>query len=108
MAVLVDLFAPEEQPVIMQRVLEDSSLVQTSLYFSFYVHRAMVKAGLGDRYLERMQLWQKMLDLGFTTFPEHPGLGARIRFLIFSPPWPDFNPERRDSRPSGLRRIWDR
>ena len=54
----------------MQRVAQDSSLVQSSAYFSFYLLRAMKQAGLGDEYVTRLAPWHQMIAEGFTTFPE--------------------------------------
>jgi hypothetical protein len=41
-----------------------------SVYFRFYVARAMDHAGLDDLYLESLGPWRRMLDLGLTTFAE--------------------------------------
>ncbi|NWF83183.1 MAG: alpha-L-rhamnosidase N-terminal domain-containing protein [Bryobacteraceae bacterium] len=47
-----------------------SELDPCSVYFRFYLDRAMAKAGLGDRYLERLGTWQFMLSEGLTTWAE--------------------------------------
>ena len=41
-----------------------------SIYFKYYVHQAVIRAGLGDRYLELLGEWRRMLDLGLTTWAE--------------------------------------
>ena len=56
----------------MERVLADTTLTPASFYFSFYVLEALRKAGLGDRYIERLAPWQVMLKLGLTSAPENP------------------------------------
>lgn len=43
-----------------------------SYYFRFYVARAMVHAGLGDRYLDTLGPWKEMLAEGLTTWAEMP------------------------------------
>jgi len=72
MAVLTDSVAPGEQPALMERVLGDASLTQSTYYFSYYQLEALWKAGLGDRYVEQLAPWRGMLELGLTTVPETP------------------------------------
>jgi len=72
LAVLVDAVPIAEQPAVMERVLADTTLTQASYYFSFYLLEALRKAGLGDRYIERLAPWQTMLRLGLTSTPENP------------------------------------
>lgn len=55
---------------LMQRVEADKTLSRCSVYFRYYLDRAMVKAGLGDRYLERLGTWEFMLKEGLTTWAE--------------------------------------
>ena len=72
LAVLVDAVPQGEQRAVMERVLSDTALVQASYYFRFYVDEALQKAGLGSRYLERLEPWREMLRMGLTTTPENP------------------------------------
>jgi len=75
-AVLTDTFHPDEQPKMMEKVLSDESLIQTTLYFKFYLFRALKKVGMGDEVFDLMGNWAYFLDNGLTTFPEH-GLNSR-------------------------------
>jgi alpha-L-rhamnosidase len=72
LAVLADAVPIAAQRGLMERVLADTTLTQASYYFSFYVLEALRKAGLGDRYIERLTPWQAMLKLGLTSAPENP------------------------------------
>ncbi|HET9481094.1 MAG TPA: family 78 glycoside hydrolase catalytic domain [Candidatus Polarisedimenticolia bacterium] len=72
MAVLADAVAPADQAALMERVLSDATLTQSTYYFSYYQLEALRKAGLGDRYVEQLAPWRDMLDLGLTTVPETP------------------------------------
>jgi alpha-L-rhamnosidase len=72
MAVLTDAVAPAEQAALMERVLSDASLTQSTYYFSYYQLEALRKAGLGDRYVDQLAPWRGMLALGLTTVPETP------------------------------------
>ena len=72
LAVLAGAVPDAEQQVLMEKVLADTSLIQASYYFRFYVDEAMRKAGLADRYVERLAPWREMIRMGLTTTPENP------------------------------------
>jgi alpha-L-rhamnosidase len=55
---------------LAERMLADADLAPASIYFKYYVHRAVIVAGLGDRYLDLLGEWRRMLDLGLTTWAE--------------------------------------
>ncbi|MEA3461494.1 MAG: DUF3520 domain-containing protein, partial [Bacteroidota bacterium] len=54
------------------RILNDEDLVQTTLYFKFYLIQAMKEAGLADNYLGILDEWKEMISMGLTTFAETP------------------------------------
>ncbi len=68
--ILTDTFDKKVQPSIMQRILDDKSLIQATIYFRFYLFRALQKTKMGKRYFELLQPWKTMLDNGMTTFGE--------------------------------------
>lgn len=68
--VLTDTFKPEVQQSVMTNLLNDDSLIQSTIYFKFYLFRALQKAGLGDLYLRMLGPWKTMIDNGMTTFGE--------------------------------------
>ena len=72
MAVLTDAVAPGDQAALMEHVLSDTTLTQSTYYFSYYQLEALRKAGLGERYVEQLAPWRGMLALGLTTVPENP------------------------------------
>jgi hypothetical protein len=72
LAILTDAVPVAEQRALMERVLADSTLIPASYYFSWYVHEALRKVGLGDRYIEQLAPWRGMLALGLTSAPEKP------------------------------------
>ena len=72
LAILTDALPPAEQRALMERVLADSTLIPASYYFSWYVHEALRKVGLADRYIEQLAPWRTMLALGLTSAPEKP------------------------------------
>jgi alpha-L-rhamnosidase len=77
-AVLSDVIPKAEQQAVLQRILESGphtqgdslKLVKASLFYRFYLARALDHAGMGDRYLELLQPWREMLEKGLTTTPE--------------------------------------
>jgi len=70
--VLTDVFSEDRKEAVMERVLADTSLTGATYYFTFYLHRAMKEAGLGDRYVEVLDPWREMLSWNLTTFAEEP------------------------------------
>ena len=54
----------------MEKILAEPDLIQATIYFKYYLFRALQKSGLGDRYLELLDPWEKMLASGMTTFGE--------------------------------------
>jgi hypothetical protein len=43
-----------------------------SLYFRFYLARAVEASGAGDDYVSLLEPWRRLLAFGLTTWPEHP------------------------------------
>lgn len=72
LAVLNGLVSGPAAAELMERTLQDSSLVQCSTYFRFYLLRALKQAGRGDEYLAQLGPWRTMLERGLTTFAEKP------------------------------------
>ncbi len=69
-AILTDCVPSSSQKVLMEKLMANPTLTQTSLYYRFYFTRALKKAGLGNLYVSNLQPWQEMLGLGLSTFPE--------------------------------------
>ncbi len=76
LAISANMFDEQTQSLVAERIMTDSSLIQATLYFNFYVFQALKKAGYGDEVIDQMDKWQLFLDNGFTTFPEH-GIESR-------------------------------
>jgi alpha-L-rhamnosidase len=72
MAVLTGIVATEQAKALMQNIVADTSIVQCTVYYRFYLNQAMKKAGLGDAYIEMLTPWKNMLKIGLTTFAEKP------------------------------------
>jgi hypothetical protein len=48
-----------------------------SVYFRFYLSRALEALGEGDRYLPELEPWREMLEVGLSTFAEIPSVAVR-------------------------------
>ena len=70
MAILTDAIPQEEQKGIMQKILDDKSLIQTTIYYKFYLFNALHKVGMGNLYTGLLENWTNQLDQGLTTFAE--------------------------------------
>jgi hypothetical protein len=55
---------------VAERMLNDTSISKASVYFKYYLHLAMRKAGLGDKYLQMLDKWKENLAMGMTTWAE--------------------------------------
>ena len=62
----------EEATRVMERTLNDSSLIQATIYFRYYVHQALKVASMGDHLLDNLQIWRDQMALGLTTWAEMP------------------------------------
>jgi len=58
LAILTGIHKDQESANIFGRILADKDLIQTTLYFKFYMIEAMKEAGLADAYLSNLESWQ--------------------------------------------------
>ena len=70
LAILTDVVNKEEATLIAKKLLTEKSLAPASVYFKFYLHQALVKAGLGDDYLNWLDIWHENINMGLTTWGE--------------------------------------
>jgi alpha-L-rhamnosidase len=79
MGVLTDVVPADRQGAVMRAVLAHTPAAPVpspgefspaSVYFRFYVARALDHAGLDDLYLDSLGPWRGMLDIGLSTFAE--------------------------------------
>ncbi len=70
LGILTDTFKEDIQPTVMQKVLDDKTLFQATIYFKFYTFRALQKVGLGDKYFDLLGSWEGMIANGMTTYGE--------------------------------------
>ncbi|QCR24693.1 alpha-L-rhamnosidase C-terminal domain-containing protein [Pontibacter sp. SGAir0037] len=77
MAILTDAVPAAQQAALMQQLLSDKSLTQCTIYYKFYLMRALKKTGMGNLYTDNLGTWKAMLAQGLTTFPEEDSPGTR-------------------------------
>jgi hypothetical protein len=70
LALLAHLVPPTQGRSIFEKMIADSTLAPASIYFRAYTNAALREVGLGDRYLEMLDPWRKMLNIGLTTWAE--------------------------------------
>jgi hypothetical protein len=91
LAVLYDVADREEARGILDRIVTPdggidppAGITPVSYYFAWYLARAQVHAGLGDRYYGLLGTWRGLLAMNYTTWPEErdisrPGALASTR-----------------------------
>jgi len=70
LAILTGIVNGAEANAIGKRMLSDTSLAPASIYFKYYLHQALVKAGLGNDYLNWLDQWRENIHMGMTTWAE--------------------------------------
>lgn len=55
---------------LAQKLLTDSTLTEATIYFKYYINQALIKAGLGNEYLNWLGIWKENLAQGMTTWAE--------------------------------------
>jgi hypothetical protein len=72
LAVLAGILTQQEAARLMTQTLADENIAQATIYFRYYLHQALHRAGLGDLLLDNLQIWRDQMALGLTTWAEMP------------------------------------
>jgi hypothetical protein len=72
LSILTNVVEGQEATVLMERLLQDKDLTQASIYFRYYLNMGLDKAGMGDNYLDMLDIWHTQLSIGLTTWAEKP------------------------------------
>ncbi len=70
MAILAGLVTNKEAKTVGEKLKDDKTLKQASIYFKYYVHLALTKAGFGDEYAAWLDVWRNHIAIGLTTWGE--------------------------------------
>jgi len=76
LAILTGVTTPVETPKVAHQLLSDTTLVPASIYFKYYLHRALTKAGLGNDYISWLGIWRDNIKMGMTTWAEMSDIAA--------------------------------
>jgi len=70
LAILTGMIKGIDAWALGEKILADTSLTQCSIYFKYYMHQALVKAGLGNDYMKWLDIWRANIKMGLTTWAE--------------------------------------
>ena len=70
LAILTGLIKGADATALAKKLISDNNLTQATIYFKYYLHQALTKAGLGNDYLNWLNVWKQNLAMGMTTWAE--------------------------------------
>ena len=70
LAILTGMVKSDAANALGKNLLADTALTQCTIYFKYYLHQSLVKAGLGDGYLDWLDIWRANIKMGLTTWAE--------------------------------------
>ena len=70
LAILTGMLSGKDAEEAAKKLLSDKTLTPASIYFKYYLHQALVKAGLGNEYLNWLDKWHENIAMGLTTWAE--------------------------------------
>ncbi|MCQ6959831.1 alpha-L-rhamnosidase C-terminal domain-containing protein [Mucilaginibacter aquariorum] len=71
LAILTGMVSDANMSAVANGILNDKSLTQCSVYFKYYLNRALVKAGLGNNYMNWLGIYRENIAMGLTTWAEY-------------------------------------
>ena len=74
LAILTNMVTGEQAKQVAEKMLNDPTLSQCTVYYKYYLHEALVKAGLGNDYLKWLDIWRENIAMGLTTWAETSNL----------------------------------
>ncbi len=70
LAILTGILDKTQSAEVAQQLLNNTTLAPASIYFKYYLHQALIRAGLGNDYLKWLDKWRENIDQGLTTWAE--------------------------------------
>ncbi|MEP6846435.1 MAG: alpha-L-rhamnosidase N-terminal domain-containing protein [Panacibacter sp.] len=70
LAILTNTITGNGASALANKMLADTSLAPASIYFKYYLHMACTKAGMGNDYLDWLDIWRQNINMGMTTWAE--------------------------------------
>ena len=59
-----------EELALSRQLLTNNTLAAATIYFKYYLHLALIKAGMGNDYLKWLDKWRENIQMGLTTWAE--------------------------------------
>ncbi len=76
LAILSGVAGGSQATALASKLLADTALVQASIYFKYYLHLALIKAGMGNDYINWLGIWRENIKMGMTTWAEMSDISA--------------------------------
>lgn len=76
LAILTGMVDKKEATALSQQLLTNNTLAAATIYFKYYLHLALIKAGLGNEYLKWLDKWRENIQMGLTTWAEMSDVSA--------------------------------
>lgn len=70
LAILTGVMNDAGAPDLAGKILADTALTQCTIYFKYYMHLALVRAGMGNDYMKWLDVWRNNIKMGLTTWAE--------------------------------------
>lgn len=70
LAILTGTVDKKEAIALSHQLLTNKTLAAATIYFKYYLHLALIKAGLGNEYLNWLDKWRENINMGMTTWAE--------------------------------------
>ncbi|HLO59148.1 MAG TPA: alpha-L-rhamnosidase C-terminal domain-containing protein [Bacteroidales bacterium] len=70
LAILTGVAPAKKIEDIAAKLVNDKTLTPASIYFKYYLHMALIKAGLGNNYMNWLDIWRENIKMGLTTWAE--------------------------------------
>ena len=70
LAILTGTADEKDSRTMADQLLTNGTLTQCTIYFKYYLHRALVKAGKGNGYLNWLDVWHNNIKMGLSTWAE--------------------------------------
>ena len=74
LAILAGLFDENDMRLVAGKLLSEKDLNQCTIYFKYYLHQALIKAGLGNKYMDWLGIWRDNIRMGLSTWAEDSSL----------------------------------
>ena len=74
LAILANMVDETAIAAVGNSLANDKTLTQCTIYFKYYLHQALARAGLGNNFMDWLGIWRDNIKLGLTTWAEDSSL----------------------------------